>query len=273
MTVNEEKLNAFLGKVVGDVGAAMSAALVVDRRPARSLQGARRRRPADPGRAREEDGDRRAVRPRVAERAGGRRLRGLRPGERPLPPRARAGDGARGRDEPRVGARTLPRGLRDVARRGEDHGQLPHGRGPRVGGSAHVPLRGHGAVLPRGVHRQPDERVDPVARRREDEARGGREGRRRGLRARGVDHPDGEGVPEVEVLRLRLAPQVDRAGSPARGAGQGRGPRLLRGGQVDGLSGQRLRSRRALRLSPRHGRPRGRGEARARRRSRRTGPG
>jgi hypothetical protein len=29
MSVNEEKLNAFLGKVVGDVGAAMSAALVV----------------------------------------------------------------------------------------------------------------------------------------------------------------------------------------------------------------------------------------------------
>ena len=29
MTINEEKLNAFLGKVVGDVGATMSAALVV----------------------------------------------------------------------------------------------------------------------------------------------------------------------------------------------------------------------------------------------------
>ena len=54
------------------------------------------------------------------------------------------------------------------------------------------------------------------ARRRRREARGRRQGRRHRLRARLVDDPDGAGVPELDVRRLRLPRGLDRDRPPAR---------------------------------------------------------
>ena len=102
------KLEAFVFRAVDEVGATLNAALVVmgDRLGLyRALAGAG---PLTPGRARRAHRHRRALRPRVAERAGGGRLRRVRRRERPLHAAARAGGRADRRGQPGVPAGLLP---------------------------------------------------------------------------------------------------------------------------------------------------------------------
>ena len=76
--------------------------------------------------------------------------------------------------------------------------------------------RGLRALLPARLQREPDRRLAAGARRRGREARARREGRRHRLRPRRVDDPDGAGVPELDVRRLRL-PRRARSRRHARG--------------------------------------------------------
>ena len=94
------------------------------------------------------------------------------------------------------------------------------------------------------------------ARRRGGEARARRQGRRCRLRLWLVDRADGAGVPEVAVRRLRLPSRArsSRRAAHAEEHGVG-GQHALRGGHGQGVPGQRLRPRDLLRLPARHGRP------------------
>ena len=106
--IDQAKLEQFVGKVVGDLGATLTRAAGRDRRPARPLPGDGRSRAADAGRARGAHRDRRALRARVARGAGRGRLRHLRRRGGALRAAARAGAGARRRGQPRLRARRLP---------------------------------------------------------------------------------------------------------------------------------------------------------------------
>ena len=92
-----------------------------------------------------------------------------------------------------------------------------NGRRPRLAPAQHRRPRRLRAVLPPGLPRQPRRRVAARARRRgAPSCEAGRQGRRHRLRPRRVDDPDGAGVPELDVRRLRLPRRVDRR-SPASG--------------------------------------------------------
>ena len=112
--------------------------------------------------------------------------------------------------------------------------------------------------------RPPGRRVDSRARRRRGEARARREGRRRRLRARRLDDPHGEGLPELAFVGFDYhEASIERAREAAE-RGRRRRPRHLRGRDREGLPGHRLRPRVRLRLPARHGRPGRRRGARAR---------
>ena len=78
--------------------------------------------------------------------------------------------------------------LRDVA---AHRGPVPHRRRLRLARARRRPVRGHRAVLPARLRRQPGVDLAARARRRGRQARGRRARRRRGLRSRRVDDPDG----------------------------------------------------------------------------------
>ena len=69
----------------------------------------------------------------------------------------------------------------------------------------------------------------PGARRRRREARARRDRGGCRLRARLVDDPDGAGVPELDVRRLRLPRGLDRDGARPRPRGRRLRPRAFRG--------------------------------------------
>ncbi len=80
--IDEQKLEAFMNKAVGELGATLGAGAGGDRRPARPLEGNGGRRRAHVRGARRAHRHRGALRARVAERPGRRWLRHLRPGDR-----------------------------------------------------------------------------------------------------------------------------------------------------------------------------------------------
>ncbi len=82
-----------------------------------------------------------------------------------------------------------------------------------------------------------------------------------------------DGIPELRVLRLRLPRRIDRARTRGGPRGGGRGSHHFRGGSGQGLSGRRLRPCLRVRLPPRHGRPGWGVGARARDSRHRTAPG
>ena len=205
-----EKLEAFVFRAVDEVGATLNTALVVmgDRLGLyRALAGAG---PLTPVGARRPHGHGGAVRPRVAERTGRGRLRRVRPRERPLHAPAGAGARADRRGQPGVPARVLPDRPRFGDRFAPHHRGRRDRRGRRLARAQPQRLRGLRAVLPPGIQRQPARLVAAGARRRRRQARAGSVGRRRRLRARLVDDPDGEGVPELDLRRLRLPRRLDR---------------------------------------------------------------
>ena len=167
---------------------------------------------------------------------------------------ARAGVRARRRRQPGVGGgRVLTSRGRCGARSTRWRRTSAPAAGSSGGTSTRACSKGTERFFRAGLHRQPRRLVDPGARRREGEARGGREGRRRRLRLRRVDDPDGQGVPEVDFPRLRLPPGIDRHRDQAREGGGRRRSRDLQRRQGDRLSRHRLRPGRALRLPARHG--------------------
>ena len=237
-----------------------------DGRQARPVPRAGGRRPADAGRARTAHRRSRALRARVAERAGGGRLRRVRPGRRHLHAAARADRRADGR---RAAPRTCrassrsrsaavidsPR-ITETARSGEGFGWHEHNhdvfegceRFFRPGYNANLIA----AWLPA---------LDGVV----DEARGRREGRRHRLRPRVVDDPDGAGVPELDVRRLRLPRGLDRDRARARRRRPASPTACAsRSRRAADAPGRRLRPRHDVRLPARHGRPGRRRAPRAR---------
>ena len=129
----------------------------------------------------------------------------------------------------------------------------------------HDLFAGHRAVLPPRLCREPGQRLDPGARRRPGEARGGRARRRRRLRPRRLDDPDGGGAtrgPSSSGSTTTRA-RSRRAREKASEAGLG-GRVSLRGRQGQGVPRRRLRPGGDVRLPARHGRPRRGGRARAR---------
>ena len=266
--IDEAKLEAFMGQAVTDMGAIISAPLLVIGEKLglyKAMAGAGPLTLPGAGRAR---GRRRALRPRVAAQPGRRRLRRVRRARATrytAVRRARAG--ARRRGQPVLHPRRLRLGRLALRRRGA------HPRGvqaPATGMGWHE----HDHRLFRGTERffKPGYRahlvaewipaLDGVA----GEARARRQGRRRRLRPRRLDDHHGRGVPELRVLRLRLPRRVDRAApASARRRRASRTAVDVRGRQRPRTSrATRLRPRMRLRLPARHGRP-GRGlDARAR---------
>ena len=138
-------------------------------------------------------------------------------------------------------------------------------------------VRAVGAVLlGRATTRICHHGVAPRARWRRREARGPGEGRSDIGRGHGCsDDPDGAGVPEFDVRRLRLPRGIDRHGPRARAGGRRHGPRAVRDnarseGETPGDGYDLVID---VRLPARHGRPGRRGQPRSRRCSRPTGRG
>ena len=89
-----------------------------------------------------------------------------------------------------------------------------------------------------------------------------------------VDDPDGAGVPELDVRRLRLPRGLDRDGArPRRARPASRTACSFEATPAADVSGQRLRPRDDVRLPARHGRPGRRGAPGRASRSRPTGRG
>ena len=79
MTVNQQKLDALVGRLFGDLSAGYGGVMVEPRRQARPLQGDGRRRPAQLAGGRQAQRLRRALCARVAQLAGRGRLCRLSP--------------------------------------------------------------------------------------------------------------------------------------------------------------------------------------------------
>ena len=73
-----------------------------------------------------------------------------------------------------------------------------------------------------------------------DQARAGRDCRRCRLRARLLDRDHGGGVPEIDVHRLRLPPRLDRPGAGARRPARRYGEHAVRGGTATDFPGRDL---------------------------------
>ena len=246
---------AFVFRAVEEVGATLNAALVVmgDKLGLyRAMAGAGA---ADAGRARRRTGvAERYVREWLnAQAAGGYVEYDPADGRYTLPPEQTIAltDDA----EPRVPAGLLPDRRRRGARLAADHRGGAERRRRRLARAQPRRVRGLRAVLPPGLQREPDRGVAAGARRRRREARARREGRRHRLRPRLVDDPDGAGVPELDVRRLRLPRGLDRHGARAGGRGRRRRSRDVRGRSAASHPGARLRPRDDVRLPARHGRP------------------
>jgi len=131
MPVDETKLNTLMERIIGDLGAAFGAALVVLGDKLGLYKAMAGEGSDDPRRPRAGDQDGGAVRSRMAELAGRRGIRDLRRGNRPLPPVGRAGVRARGRGQPRLHPGRVPDHLLGGEGRAEDRGGVSN----RAGGS------------------------------------------------------------------------------------------------------------------------------------------
>ena len=191
MTIDEERLNQFLGHAVGDLGAAISATLMLVgdhlglyRALAKEPLGA-----AELARAHRHQ---RTLHPRVAGQPGRRRLCRVRPRQTgtllaqrrtgPVPGRSRRA----GRPARRVFHRRS-----DLPRARAHQGQLPHRQGHGMGRAPPLPVPRHRALLPRRLQRAPAHRMAARARRRGGQAAQRRQGRRRRLRPRRQHDADG----------------------------------------------------------------------------------
>ena len=82
MAVDQAKLDAFPGKIIGDTGGCLHIRNRDHRRPTRAVEGPRGRWTGHAKRARLQDRHQRAARRRMARRPDRGRVRGVRPGDR-----------------------------------------------------------------------------------------------------------------------------------------------------------------------------------------------
>ena len=147
-TIDQAKLEAFMGQFVQDMGAAATAPLVVIGDKLGLYKAMADGEPVTPARARRAHRLPRALRPRVALPAGRERLRRVRRGGRNVPAPAGAGAGARRRRQPGVHPGRVPAARGDHQGRAAHHRALPHRRGLRLARARPRPVRGHRALLP-----------------------------------------------------------------------------------------------------------------------------
>ena len=264
----------FLHRFVGDLGATMAAGGVVIGRPARALQGAGRRAVAA-RRAGRAHRHRAALRRGVAARPGRRRLRRVRPGDRPV--LAHRGAGVRADRPGRAGLRPRARSSWPSARCARST-RSPRPSAPATGLGWHEHDAGR-------VHRAASASSGPATSPTcspswlpaldgvEDRLRGGRAGRRRRLRARRVDAAHGGRVPGRRRSSGSTTTRPRSRRPSKRAADAGRGQRPASRSRRRGLRRRAVRPGHDLRLPARHGRPAGRGPARAGAADRRTAPG
>ena len=193
--IDEAKLEQFVGSVVGDLGATLNTALIRigdELGLYKAMAGAG---PLTAAELAERTGDRGALRARVARRPGRRRLRRLRRRQRDA---TSCRPSRRWRSPTRTARRSCSAAFRWPARCSPTSRSSPRPftdrRGGRLARARPPALRGHRALLPPGLSRQPGRCVDPGARRGRGEARGRRQGRRRRLRPRRLDDHHGRGL-------------------------------------------------------------------------------
>ena len=208
--IDEAKLHAFVGKMVGDVGATLTGALVVigDRLGLYRALAARR---DDVRSARRGDRNHeRYVREWLANQAASGYL-SYDPRSEDVHPAGGTPAAARRRDEPRAALRPVPDRADAVRRRAADHRSVQDRPRFRLARARRAAVRRDGTLLPPRLQRQPRVDLDPGARRRRGEAARRRARRRRRLRFRHVDDRDGEGVSAVAIRGLRLPRRLDRS--------------------------------------------------------------
>ena len=214
-TIDERKLEAFMGQIVLDMGAAISAPLVIIGDEARSLPGdGRRRRPVDVGRGLgERAGCLRALRARVAPQPGGRRVRRVRRRVgsvhaaatsrlRPSPTRSSPFFvcGAFQLISSIYAGRAAPR--RVHAHRRGVMGWHEHD---------HRPVRGDGALLPPRLQGESHERLDPGARRGRRRSSSGAPSLPTSAAVTGPRRSSWpEAYPALPIRRVRLPRRLDR---------------------------------------------------------------
>ena len=247
MTLNEDRLMAFVGKAIGDFGALVNGALVVVGDRLGFYRAMADGQPTTLGGARRAHRDDRAVRPRVAERADRQRLRHVR-GRRPLQPARGARARADRREQPGLRHRRVPAGARlGPIGRPADRG-VPHWRRDRLGRAPRGPLPRVRAVVRPVLPHVPREHLDPGARR----------GRRRSCEAGGSVADVGCGFGTSTIVMAEAFPaatfvgfdphsgSVEAARDRAAAAGLGDRVRFEVGDRAE-LPGH-VRPRRLLRL-------------------------
>ena len=259
--VDPDLLNAFIGQMVGDLGATVSAGLVLIGDRLGIYRAMADGTPVTAETLAEPHRPRRRLPAAVAREPGVRRVRHPpRRGRRgPVCVEPGAGRGPRRPGQPgllrpeHAGRRRRPAGRRRHRR------PVPHRRRLRLARARRRPVRRHRTVLQARLRREPRRRLAARARRRRPQARGRGSRRRRRLRTRRVDGPHGRGLP---ALRRSSAPTTTRPRSswPAAAPRRPASPANTTFVTVDALDlasarRRRLRPRDDVRLPPRHGRP------------------
>src|SRR6185312_5085543 len=214
MAIDNDRLNAFLGKAVGDLGAAVSAVLV-SIGDELGLYRALAKEPMTAGQLAEQTRtNTRYVREWLGNQtAGGYVEHDAETDRYYLTPEQTAclADPAGPVDLP--GAYLIVQDLyhiRDRALR-----NFRTGEGMEWG--EHHACLFHGTVLPRRLQQQPDRRLAAGARWRRGEARAGRTRSRCGLRTRREHHSPRQVISGRAIRRLRLPCRLDRHRAQARG--------------------------------------------------------
>ena len=205
--VDETKLNAFIGKILGDLGGAFSAPLVRMGDKLGLYKALKEQGPMTPAEL--------AAKTNVAERyarewlshqaASGYLEYDAATGKFTLPP-----EQAMVFAEPDSPVYLQP--AFDMAAVMLENQPLveacvPLGQGRRLGQSVAVPVLHDRTLLPPRLSKQSCRFVAAGLGRRRRETRKRREGGRRWLRSRLFDHHHGESVPEIDFRRLRLSPR------------------------------------------------------------------
>jgi hypothetical protein len=194
MAIDNDKLNEFLGKFVGDLGATMAAGSVVI---GHNL-GLYKALAAAPASA-EELAAATQTNPRyVAEWLRGQAASGYvqyDPADQTYSMTEEQAFALTNPDGGRLRARCVRAGARDPEGRAADDRGVQDRRRDGLARAGRGRLHRLRAVLPARLHRQPHPVLDPRARRGRGQAAGRRDGGRHRLRARRVHHPARPGVP------------------------------------------------------------------------------
>ena len=171
-TIDQERLDAFMGRVVGDLGATCTPALVGIGDRLGLYQALADGEPAHPGGAGRADGHDRAASARVAAtRRPPAATSTTTPDAGTLPADPRAGLRARRRRQPGLPARARSSSPRRAARRAEHHRGLPHRRAASAGTSTTTGCsRARERFFRPGYVAQPRHRVAARAGRRRGQA-------------------------------------------------------------------------------------------------------